>query len=48
MPTGTLTRFNRDRGFGHIRRDDDAGPDVFVHVTALKKAGIFDACRGDV
>ncbi len=35
MATGTLKRWNADRGFGFIK-DDSGGPDIFMHVTALQ------------
>ena len=31
--------FNVDRGFGFIGRDDNA-PDVFVHISELRRAGV--------
>lgn len=37
MPTGTLTYFNHDRGFGFLGRKPD-GP--FVHLSAFVKAGL--------
>jgi cold shock protein len=34
MISGTLIRYNPDKGYGFIQRDDRE-PDVFVHVTAF-------------
>jgi cold shock protein len=39
MAVGTLIWWNPDRGFGFIR-PDEAGPDMFLHVSALEEAGI--------
>ena len=44
--TGTVKFFNHSRGFGFIT-PDDGGKDVFVHATALERAGISAINEGD-
>ncbi len=43
--TGTVKFFNADRGFGFIT-PDGGSKDVFVHVTALERAGIRGVNEG--
>ena len=44
MTTGTVKFYNAQKGFGFIE-PDDGGKDVFVHATALERAGIADLSR---
>jgi cold shock protein len=39
MNTGTVKWYNDQKGYGFIQ-PDDGGKDVFVHATALERAGL--------
>ena len=39
MQTGTVKWFNAQKGFGFIE-PSSGGPDVFVHISAVERAGM--------
>jgi len=45
MITGTVKFYNGQKGFGFIQ-PDDGGKDVFVHATALERAGLNSLNEG--
>jgi cold shock protein len=45
MTTGTVKLYNGRKGFGFIQ-PDNGGKDVFVHATALERAGIHNLVEG--
>ncbi|HMF24799.1 MAG TPA: cold-shock protein [Pseudolabrys sp.] len=45
MTTGTVKFYNGNKGYGFIA-PDDGGKDVFVHATALERAGIHSLREG--
>lgn len=45
MATGTVKWFNTQKGFGFIQ-PDDGGKDVFVHATAVERAGMSTLKEG--
>jgi cold shock protein len=45
MITGTVKFYNDQKGFGFIQ-PSDGGKDVFVHATALERAGITRLTEG--
>jgi CspA family cold shock protein len=45
MMTGTVKFYNSQKGYGFIQ-PDSGGKDVFVHATALERAGISNLSEG--
>jgi cold shock protein len=45
MATGTVKWFNAQKGYGFIQ-PDDGDKDVFVHISAVERAGLRDLREG--
>jgi CspA family cold shock protein len=45
MATGTVKWFNATKGFGFIQ-PDDGGKDVFLHISAVERAGLQSPADG--
>ncbi|MFD0938408.1 cold-shock protein [Methylobacterium trifolii] len=45
MNTGTVKWFNETKGYGFIQ-PDDGGKDVFVHISAVERAGMRNLIEG--
>ena len=43
--TGTVKWFNSTKGFGFIQ-PDNGGPDAFVHISAVERAGMREIVEG--
>ena len=47
MSTGTVKWFNAAKGYGFIQ-PQGGGKDVFVHISAVERAGLSDLKEGQV
>jgi cold shock protein len=45
VATGTVKWFNATKGFGFIQ-PDEGGQDVFVHISAVERAGLSGLAEG--
>jgi cold shock protein len=45
MATGTVKWYNETKGYGFIQ-PDNGGKDIFVHATALERAGMRGLAEG--
>jgi len=45
MSTGTVKWFNAQKGYGFIQ-PDDGSKDVFVHISAVERAGMSNLSEG--
>jgi cold shock protein len=45
MTTGTVKWFNFTKGYGFIQ-PDNGGPDAFVHISAVERAGMREIVEG--
>ncbi len=45
MATGTVKWFNEQKGYGFIQ-PDGGGKDVFVHISAVERAGLRGLAEG--
>jgi CspA family cold shock protein len=48
MPKGTVKWFNSQKGYGFIQPSGGGGRDVFVHISAVERAGLSSLNEGQV
>ena len=46
MATGSVKWFNSTKGYGFIQPDGGGGKDVFVHISAVERAGLSTLNEG--
>ena len=46
MATGAVKWFNPTKGYGFIQPDSGGGKDVFVHISAVERAGLSTLNEG--
>ena len=46
MDNGTVKWFNAQKGYGFIQPEGGGGKDVFVHVSAVERAGLRELREG--
>jgi cold shock protein len=46
MATGTVKWFNPAKGYGFIQPTGGGGKDVFVHISAVERAGLHSLSEG--
>jgi CspA family cold shock protein len=48
MATGTVKWFNSQKGYGFIQPQGSGGKDVFVHISAVERAGLSGLNEGQI
>jgi cold shock protein len=48
MATGTVKWFDSQKGYGFIEPQGGGGKDVFVHISAVEKAGLSGLNEGQI